>query len=87
MVATADGGGQFERVVLHPEVRVSAESNLAQALELHERAHALCFIARSVAFPVSFEPHVSGVRDVVLSDEPGGVRSNGDTGVNDKGRT
>jgi organic hydroperoxide reductase OsmC/OhrA len=62
LIETADGGGQFERVVLRPQVQVNAESDLRLAIDLHEKAHALCFIARSVAFPVSCEPTVSGGR-------------------------
>jgi organic hydroperoxide reductase OsmC/OhrA len=50
-----DGGGQFTEVVLHPLVRVAEASMLARAVALHERAHALCFIARSCNFPVRCE--------------------------------
>ena len=53
---SATGGGQFERVVLRPEVTVSAGSDEAKAQELHHRAHELCFIANSVNFPVECEP-------------------------------
>ena len=52
----ATGGGQFERVVLRPEVTVSAASDPAKAQALHHRAHELCFIANSVNFPVECEP-------------------------------
>jgi organic hydroperoxide reductase OsmC/OhrA len=52
----ADGGGAFERVVLRPEVTVTAGSDRELALSLHDRAHALCFIARSVNFPVEHVP-------------------------------
>lgn len=52
MVETADGGGQFEEVVLQPLVRVAEASMLVRAAELHERANELCFIARSCNFPV-----------------------------------
>ena len=52
MVETADGGGHFTEVVLHPEVTVQAGADLALAKTLHERAHALCFIAQSMNFPV-----------------------------------
>jgi len=57
MVERPDGSGAFARVVLHP--RVTIRSGDAQlALALHERAHALCFIARSVNFPVTCEPAI-----------------------------
>jgi organic hydroperoxide reductase OsmC/OhrA len=54
-----DGSGQFVRVTLRPAVKVSAGDNLARALALHEEAHRLCFIARSVNFPVDVEAEVS----------------------------
>ena len=50
------GIGRFERVVLRPEVRIAAESDVAKAQELHHEAHRLCFIANSVNFPVECEP-------------------------------
>ena len=57
MVEQADGGGAFARVVLHPRVTIRAgDAQLAHAL--HKRAHALCFIARSVNFPVECEPAI-----------------------------
>jgi organic hydroperoxide reductase OsmC/OhrA len=56
MAETPDGAGQFVRVVLHPKVTVAAGSDVAKARELHHLAHAKCFIARSVNFPVECEP-------------------------------
>ena len=58
MVTTADGGGHFAEVVLHPSVTVAAGADLALAQQLHERAHRLCFIANSVNFPIRCEPTV-----------------------------
>lgn len=55
----ADGSGRFERVILHPEVTVAPGSDLSKARELHQLAHAKCFIANSVNFPVEHEPEVS----------------------------
>jgi organic hydroperoxide reductase OsmC/OhrA len=47
----ATGGGRFERVILRPEVRLaSGDSSRIQAV--HERAHALCFVANSINCPV-----------------------------------
>jgi organic hydroperoxide reductase OsmC/OhrA len=54
MEETADGGGHFVRVALRPSVKISA-GDPARALELHREAHRLCFIARSVNFPVDVE--------------------------------
>lgn len=56
MVEEADGAGQFTLVTLRPRVTISAESDEAKAAELHRAAHAMCFIARSVNFPVVIEP-------------------------------
>lgn len=55
MIEEADGGGRFERVILRPTVTLAAGSDAAVALSLHEKAHHLCFIARSVNFPVECE--------------------------------
>ena len=49
---THERTGEFTEVVLHPVVTVAAGSDLALAAHLHETAHGLCFIARSVNFPV-----------------------------------
>jgi len=46
-----DGAGEFVRVVLRPVVRISA-GDPEKAHQLHEEAHKMCFIARSVNFPV-----------------------------------
>jgi organic hydroperoxide reductase OsmC/OhrA len=52
-----DGSGQFVEVVLHPRVGISSGApELADSL--HDRAHSMCFIARSVNFPVSCSPVV-----------------------------
>jgi len=55
MAESADGGGRFTRVVLLPEVTLAAGSDAARAEALHGEAHARCFIANSVNFPVEHE--------------------------------
>lgn len=50
------GAGRFTDVLLRPVVTITADSNESLARELHERAHAECFIANSVNFPVRHEP-------------------------------
>ena len=55
MAETADGGGHFTEVVLHPRVVVRSGANLNHAKELHHEAHRLCFIASSVNFAVRCE--------------------------------
>ena len=52
------GGGRFVSVELHPRVVVGPGADLEIARDLHRNAHASCFIARSVNFPVTHEPVV-----------------------------
>jgi organic hydroperoxide reductase OsmC/OhrA len=56
MDENADGSGQFVRVLLKPTVTIATGSDRAKAESLHEQAHHMCFIARSVKFPVDCEP-------------------------------
>jgi organic hydroperoxide reductase OsmC/OhrA len=53
-----DSSGEFVRVVLRPTVKMSAGADQARALALHGEAHRLCFIARSVRFPVDTAPEI-----------------------------
>ncbi len=52
MKENPDGSGQFTEVTLNPIVKVKDSSMNEKAMELHEQAEKLCFIARSVNFPV-----------------------------------
>jgi organic hydroperoxide reductase OsmC/OhrA len=54
-----DGSGEFTEVLLRPRVTITAASDRTKALQLHEEAGKLCFIARSVNFPVRHEPTIS----------------------------
>ena len=56
MVERADGGGAFREVVLRPEVTFAPGADPDRARALHADAHAKCFIANSVNFPVRHEP-------------------------------
>lgn len=58
MAEDTDGGGRFTEVVLRPQVTVAAPEMIERATALHEEAHAKCFIANSVNFPVRHEPVV-----------------------------
>ncbi|MFF1251508.1 OsmC family protein [Pseudarthrobacter sp. NPDC058329] len=51
-----DGSGQFESVTLRPQVTVADGQHVALAAELHHEANQVCFIARSVNFPVEHVP-------------------------------
>ncbi len=59
MEESADGSGQFVEVTLRPRVSVASGSDKAKAQSLHHTAHAKCFIARSVNFPVTCEPIIT----------------------------
>jgi len=59
MKQEGDGSGQFVRVELRPRVVVDGASSRERAFALHERAHTMCFIARSVNFPVEIKAGVT----------------------------
>jgi organic hydroperoxide reductase OsmC/OhrA len=59
MATTPEGGGRFKSVTLRPKVEITDAARLETARQLHEKAHALCFIAASVNFPVHHEARVS----------------------------
>ena len=48
----------FTEVVLHPRATIHADDDVAAAIALHEEAHRVCFIARSVAFPIHCKPQI-----------------------------
>jgi organic hydroperoxide reductase OsmC/OhrA len=56
MAEHADGGGEFTRVTLHPHAVITDPRRIAETTDLHAKAHHLCFIARSMNFPVDHEP-------------------------------
>ena len=61
MQENADGSGQFLQVDLYPRTVISAASDPKRAAELHEKVHDLCFVARSVNFPVHAYPIIEAV--------------------------
>lgn len=50
------GKGRFISALLRPEIGVPEGTDLDKAAALHGRIHDVCFIARSVNFPVRCEP-------------------------------
>jgi organic hydroperoxide reductase OsmC/OhrA len=52
MAEDVSGSGRFVRVILRPSVTIAAGGDTALAMALHAEAHAKCFIANSVGFPV-----------------------------------
>lgn len=59
MEETSDGSGRFQSVTLRPKVTLASGSDMSKARALHETAHAKCFIANSVNFPVEHDPEIS----------------------------
>lgn len=55
------GAGRFSRVLLRPVVEVARQEMTAGAQALHREAHSMCFIARSVNFPVDHQPTARAV--------------------------
>jgi len=53
--------GRFTRIVLHPRVAISAGDDRDLAVRLHHDAHARCYIANSVNFPIDCEPVIETV--------------------------
>lgn len=54
-----NGKMSMQEVVLQPQVVVARGTNLDEANALHENAHANCFVANSVNFPVRCVPVIS----------------------------
>ncbi len=52
-------GGRFKDVTLRPRIVLSADSDADAAGALHGIAHAKCFVANSVNFPITCEPEIS----------------------------
>ncbi|SEQ23920.1 OsmC family protein [Thalassovita taeanensis] len=48
------GAGRFVSATLRPRITLAPGSDVAAAEAIHERIHEVCFIARSVAFPVGY---------------------------------
>ena len=48
------GAGRFLRATLRPHILVEAGADLVRADAIHHEIHKVCFIARSVNFPVEY---------------------------------
>lgn len=53
-----NGTGRFLKATLKPYIEINAGGNLERAVTIHSDIHQYCFIARSINFPVSYEPTV-----------------------------
>ncbi len=59
MRVNPDGSGEFTGVTLKPRVTIAPDSDPALAESLHEKANAMCFVARSVSFPVEHDAAIA----------------------------
>jgi len=59
MQTNPDGSGEFKRVTLKPRITITPDSDAATAESLHEKANAMCFIARSVNFPIAHAAEIT----------------------------
>ncbi|CAI0709659.1 Uncharacterised protein [Serratia quinivorans] len=51
--------GCFTEIILKPEITIRPGDDIKRALELHHRAHELCFIANSLNFPITCQPVIT----------------------------
>ena len=58
-LAMKDGKMRMVGVVLRPQVRIADAAQAQRATELHQKAHANCFMSNSVNFDVRVEPTVT----------------------------
>jgi organic hydroperoxide reductase OsmC/OhrA len=56
MIEKESGDGSFKEVTLNPVCIVADENMIAKAIELHQKAHKICYIANSVNFEVKCIP-------------------------------
>ena len=60
MIETADGGGHFTEVVLHPVITIEGKVDKEKLDRLQHEANRKCFIAASCNFPVRHEAKYIG---------------------------
>lgn len=53
-----NGAGSFKEVTLYPQVKVMEAGTLEKAIELHEEANSMCFIANSCNFKIGHQPSI-----------------------------
>jgi organic hydroperoxide reductase OsmC/OhrA len=56
MIEKPEGGGSFKEIILKPVFTVKEASMMEKAMQLHEKAHEICYIANSVNFKVIHQP-------------------------------
>ncbi|MEZ5872947.1 MAG: OsmC family protein [Nitratireductor sp.] len=53
-----NGAGRFLSATLRPRIMIAKGGDTARAEQIHHEVHQYCFIARSVNFPVGYEPEI-----------------------------
>jgi organic hydroperoxide reductase OsmC/OhrA len=64
MAEEASGTGQFTSMTLNPKIALAPGADALAAAQLHHKAHDMCFIARSVNFPIGINPSISFAQDM-----------------------
>jgi organic hydroperoxide reductase OsmC/OhrA len=73
MIEHRDGAGELTRVTLRPRMAIADAARIGEAAALHHRAHELCFIARSVNFPVEIVPEITAAEPPSSGSRPAGT--------------
>lgn len=58
VIENPDGSGQFTQVILRPRMTITDASRIPEAISLHDKAHKVCALARSMNFRVEHEVEV-----------------------------
>lgn len=53
-----DGSGRITKATLRPKCNIADTDDETLAIQLHDKAHQLCFIANSCNFPISILPSI-----------------------------
>ncbi len=64
MAENEDGAGRFVDVTLHPRVTIASGDDTARARSLHAIAHAKCFIANSINFPIRIVAEIQAFPEI-----------------------
>jgi organic hydroperoxide reductase OsmC/OhrA len=59
MLEESSGAGRFASATLRPRITIQRGGDMVVAARLHHDAHAYCFIANSVSFPIACEPDIT----------------------------
>lgn len=54
----SDGSGRITKATLKPICTIAITDDELSALQLHDKAHQLCFIANSCNFPIDIKPSI-----------------------------